>query len=58
MACIHIVSTCGKYNSTLSVQEDNVISVIDALLLMLSYFGGGHVELYDLNGNLVDYFEV
>ena len=58
MTCIHTVSSCGKYNSTMSVQEENVLSVIDTMLSVLTYFGGGHVELYDSAGNLVNYFEV
>ena len=59
MAYIHVTSSCGKYNSTVSVCEDNVLTFIDSMLSFMAYFfGGGHVELYDESGNIIDYFEV
>lgn len=59
MACIHTVSTNGKYNVTVSATEQSVLSMIERFVGVLYYFGnGGIVDVYSNDGELVRRVEV
>lgn len=59
MACIHTVSSDGAYDVTLSVDEENVLSMIETFIAVLRHFGsGGRIEAYSSEGTLVNYMEV